>query len=265
MDITRYNSKAWDRQVANGNEWTQPVSTEVIERARQGSWQIVLTPIKPVPSSWFPPLEGREVLLLAGGGGQQGPVLAAAGARVTIFDNSPAQLAQDRMVAEREGLTLETVQGDMVNLSCFADDRFDLIVHPCSNCFVPDINPVWREAYRVLRPGGALLSGMCNPVLFVTDPALEKQGIAQFKHRIPYSDLTSISEAEREEHYPGQPLSFGHSLEDQLGGQLRAGFVLTDLYEDGWSAEHGPIHDFLDCFLATRALKSAGKVHSLQG
>jgi len=30
---------------------------------------------------------------LASGGGQQGPVLAAAGAHVTVFDNSPRQLA----------------------------------------------------------------------------------------------------------------------------------------------------------------------------
>lgn len=255
MDISQHNSQAWDRQVADGNPWTQPVSPEVISKARAGDWSIVLTPTRAVPASWFPPLSGCEILLLAGGGGQQGPTLAAAGARVTVFDNSAAQLRQDRLVAEREGLEIETVQGDMTSLSQFSDSRFDLIVHPCSNCFVPDVNPVWREAFRVLKPGGALLSGLCNPVLFATDPALDKQGIAQFKYRIPYSDLTSISEAERKKYFPGQPLSFGHSLEDQLGGQLRAGFVLADLYEDGWSPDHGPIHEFLPCFLATRALK----------
>jgi 2-polyprenyl-3-methyl-5-hydroxy-6-metoxy-1,4-benzoquinol methylase len=70
------------------------------------------------------------VLCLASGGGQQGPILAAAGARVTVFDNSPQQLAQDRFVARREGLTLETVEGDMRDLSVFADVSFDLIVHP---------------------------------------------------------------------------------------------------------------------------------------
>ena len=255
MDVTQHNREAWDRQVAQGNMWTRPVSAEVIEQARRGSWEIVLTPTKPVPAHWFPALANCQVLVLAGGGGQQGPILAAAGARVTVFDNSAAQLAQDRLVAEREDLQLETVQGDMACLSSLADGRFDLIVHPCSNCFVPDLNPVWREAHRVLRAGGSILSGMCNPVLFVTDPELDKQGIAQFKFRTPYSDLTSISESDREKYYPGQPLSFGHSLEDQIGGQLRAGFVLSDFYEDGWSVEHGPIHEFLPCFMATRALK----------
>ncbi|MEZ0276700.1 MAG: class I SAM-dependent methyltransferase, partial [Roseimicrobium sp.] len=154
VDILAYNREAWNRRVAQGNEWTVPVSAEAIARAREGEWSIVLTPLKPVPSDWFPGLRGKKVLGLAAGGGQQGPLLAAAGAEVTIFDNSPAQLAQDAAVAEREKLSLNTLQGDMADLSVFEDETFDLIVHPCSNCFVPDIKPVWREAFLVLKPGG---------------------------------------------------------------------------------------------------------------
>ena len=112
-------------------------------RAREGVWTIVLTPTKPVPSGWFPNLNGLDVLCLASGGGQQGPILAAAGARVTVFDNSPGQLARDRIVAEREGLAIETVLGDMADLSAFPKARFDLIVHPVSNIFAPEIRPVW--------------------------------------------------------------------------------------------------------------------------
>ena len=94
-----------------------PVGPEEIARARRGDWSLVLTPTKPVPADWFPPLAGLDVLCLASGGGQQGPILAAAGANVTVFDNSPNQLAQDRLVADREGLAIETVQGDMADLS----------------------------------------------------------------------------------------------------------------------------------------------------
>jgi SAM-dependent methyltransferase len=154
-DILRYNRDAWDRQVERGNPWTVPVGPDVIARARQGDWQIILTPTKPVPADWFPPLASLEVLCLASGGGQQGPILAVAGAKVTVFDNSPGQLAQDRLVADREGLMMETIQGDMADLSVFPDGRFDLIVHPVSNVFAPDVKPVWREAYRVLRPEGS--------------------------------------------------------------------------------------------------------------
>src|SRR5690242_4949424 len=102
MDIQEYNRRAWDRQAESGNRWTIPVGPEVTAAARRGDWHIHLTPTKPVPRDWFPPLPGLDVLCLAAGGGQQGPVLAAAGANVIVFDNSPAQLARDRMVAERD-------------------------------------------------------------------------------------------------------------------------------------------------------------------
>src|SRR6185369_15400348 len=165
FDVCRYNRRAWDAEVERGNPWTVPVSPEIIRRAREGDWEVVLTPLKAVPRDWFPPLAGLSVLGLAASGGQQAPILAAAGARVTVLDNSPAQLAQDRAV-ERDGLDLTLVEGDMANLGTFPSESFDLVFHPCSNSFVPDIVPVWREAFRVLRPGGVLLAGFVNPVAF---------------------------------------------------------------------------------------------------
>ena len=146
--LLQYNRQAWNEQVAKKNRWTLPVTPDEIERARNGDWNIVLTPTKPVPREWFPDFKSQEskVLCLAGAGGQQTPILAAAGASVTVFDNSENQLAQDRMVAERENLKIETVQGDMADLSCFDNESFDMIFHPCSNTFVPDIRPVWKEA-----------------------------------------------------------------------------------------------------------------------
>jgi 2-polyprenyl-3-methyl-5-hydroxy-6-metoxy-1,4-benzoquinol methylase len=120
FDVRSYNRAAWNRQVAIGNPWTIPVSPEVIQAARQGNWQLLLTPTIPVPMEWYPqPLAGKDVLCLASAGGQQGPVLAAAGANVTVYDNSPAQLSRDRMVAERENLPIHTLEGDMRDLSVF--------------------------------------------------------------------------------------------------------------------------------------------------
>lgn len=256
MDLLQYNREAWDREVSKRNVWTVPVTSEQISQARKGVWDILLTPQKPVPRSWFPPLLGKKVLALASAGGQQGPILAAAGAEVTVFDNSPAQLSQDRLVAEREQLTLKLVQGDMKDLSCFSDQSFDLIFHPCSNCFVPDVKPVWKEAFRVLKKGGILLSGICNPIAFTLDPVLESQGILQIKYKIPYSDLTTLTDEERKRYTDkGEPLAFGHTLEDQIGGQIEAGFVLTGFYEDAWTQESSPIHQYMNCYLATKALK----------
>lgn len=257
MDIRSYNRTAWNRQVDEGNEWTVPVSPEVISAARAGDWHIILTPTKPVPNSWFPKMDDCDLLCLASGGGQQGPVLAAAGANVTVLDNSPKQLVQDRAVAQREGLTVRTVEGDMRDLSMFADASFDLIVHPVSNLFVPEVRPVWREAYRVLRPGGALLSGFNNPDTYIFDfDLVDDQGVLEVRYAIPYADITSLPKDRLQRQMDeGWPLEFSHTLEEQIGGQCDAGFLIAGFFEDAWPAKEEPISRYIPTFFATRAIK----------
>ncbi len=257
IDPRNYNRDAWNRQVESGtNPWTQPVSPEVIARARQGQWDVLLTEQKPVPHDWFPPLAGLQLLGLACGGGQQGPVFAAAGAHVTIFDNSPAQLARDREVAAREGLTLRTVEGDASNLSAFADESFDLVFNPVSIVFMADARPVWKEAFRVLKPGGLLLTGFINPVHYIFDLYKQDDGILEIAHSIPYSDLTSLSQEDLEEYLEGGlPLEFGHSLTDLIGGQIDAGFLISGFYED--SMKESPLAAYHPNYIATRAIKPA--------
>lgn len=258
MDVIAYNRAAWDRQVTDGNEWTVPVGSEVIAAARRDEWSIVLTAVKPVPREWFPPLEGADVLCLASGGGQQGPVLAAAGANVTVFDNSPAQLARDREVADREGLAIRTVQGDMRDLSAFAGASFDLVFHPVSNLFCPEVRPVWREAYRVLRSGGVLLAGFMNPAAFIFDwDEKEASGKLVVRYTLPYADVTSKTEAAlAAQMEKGWPLEYSHTLADQIGGQLDAGFLLAALYEDYHpEAWNDPLSKHMPVYIATRAIK----------
>jgi len=235
--LVDYNRAAWDTQVKNQNEWTRPVTSEQIAAAKGGDWSVVLTPTKPIPREWFPDFSTREikVLCLAGSGGQQAPILAAAGAKVTVFDLSPFQLGQDKLVAYREGLEIETVEGDMRDLSAFPDETFDLIIHPCSNCFVPDIQPVWNEAARVLKPGASILSGFTKPIFYIFDFEQMERGKLEVAYSIPYSDLTSLSEEKRQAFIDAQePLCFGHSLTDQIGGQIKAGLNITGYYEDVW-------------------------------
>jgi SAM-dependent methyltransferase len=254
MDIRDHNRRAWDREVERGNRWTQPVTPEAIARARQGQWQIVLTENAPIPADWLGDVGGRDVLCLASGGGQQGPILAAAGARVTVFDNSPRQLAQDRLVAERDGLSLITIEGDMRRLDALAAESFDLIVHPVSNPFVPGVRPVWQEAFRVLRPGGRLLAGFMNPVGYIFDLEASERGELVVRHTLPYSDLDSLTDTERQGLIDkGQALEWSHTLSDQIGGQLEAGLVITGFYEDITTEQL--IGRYMPVYIATRADK----------
>ena len=255
MDVHSYNKDAWNREVEGGeSRWTKPFDPEIIAKARKGDFSIVLTENITVPHHWFPPLQGADVLCLASGGGQQGPVLAAVGANVTVFDNSPAQLRQDQLVAEREALTIRTVEGDAADLSVFPNESFDLVFNPCSTVFMQDVRAVWKECARVLRPGGILMTGSMNPVHYIFDLFKMDEGILEVTHQIPYSDLTSIPKEDLEEQLEkGLPLEFGHSLTDLLGGQMYAGFVITDMYED-YMLE-SPLHNYHPSYIATKAVK----------
>ena len=259
-EVGKLNQEGWDRRVAEKDVWTQPVSAEDIARARLGDWSIVLTPNKPVPRDWFGEVADKDILCLASGGGQQGPILAAAGARVVVFDASPAQLAQDEAVARRDGLPLTTEQGFMHDLSVFADGRFDLVFHPVSNCYAPEIEPVWRECFRILKPGGVLLAAFMNPFVYLFDDAAETLEDLKVRYALPYADVVDRPADELQrliEH--DHTVEFSHSLETQIGGQLKAGFVLTHLFEDkdrAWDRNgHAGRSRYFPTSVATRALK----------
>ena len=252
MDIRAYNRAAWDKQVERGNPWTIPVTPETVAAARRGEWSVLLTETRPVPRSWFPALEDCDVLCLASGGGQQAPILAAAGACVTVLDNSPKQLEGDRMVATREGLAIRTVEGDMRDLSAFADESFDVVFHPVANTFVPQVRTIYREAARVLRRGGFLLAGFMNPSIYVFDGTGDTHDTLELRHTLPF-DPMEFSEEERLRMFGSDgPLQWSHSLTDQIGGQVDAGLVLVGLYEDH---QRGPLDRYMPAYIATRAVK----------
>lgn len=258
MNVQEYNSAAWDKESAGDNIWTRPFAPEVIAAARKGKWDVVLTPVRAVPRDWFGEgVAGKDLLGLASGGGQQMPIFAAAGARVTSFDNSAAQLAHDELVAKREGLDIRLEKGDAADLSRFADNSFDIIFHPCSNCFMPELAPIWEGCHRILRPGGLLLAGFANPALFIFDRGpLDDEKRLVVRHSIPYSDAGSLEEHELAEMIEkGEPLEYSHTLTGQIGGQIAAGFIIDGFFEDGWQDDSHPLNAIMPPFIATRAVK----------
>ncbi len=257
MNTVTYNREAWNRQSTSGSRWSEPVDSKTIQSAKTGEWKVILTPNKNVPLNWFGHLSGKKVLCLASGGGQQAPVLAAAGASVVSFDNSDEQLSKDQMVANRDQLDLKICQGDMADLSIFDDESFDLIFHPVSNVFSESISPVWKECFRVLKKGGRLLSGFMNPMFFLFDhEEAEETGLLQVRYALPFSDLKSLPKEKLDKiTEEGLAFEFGHTLEDQIGGQIEAGFAICGLYEDDWDEKATPLNKFASMYIATLARK----------
>lgn len=250
MDYIDINASEWDKRSREGNIWTLPISHDEFVRAKSGDWRVLLTPTKPAPAEWFPPLAGADVLGLASGGGQQCPIFKAAGANVTVFDLSARQLENELMMAERERYSIAIVKGDMSKPFPFADASFDLVFHPVSNCYVHDVEHVWREAYRVLRPGGTLLAGFTNPAVYLfgddADPL-------RATVRLPYDPLQNPDAKRPAGAADKGAIEFSHSLTEQIGGQIRAGFTLLDMYED--TDREAAIAQYMPCYVATRSAK----------
>lgn len=248
MDYTEINSKTIDSWVEGGWEWGKPITHEEYVKAQNGEWGVLLSPTKFVPKEWFCGFKGAEILGLASGGAQQMPVFSALGARCTVFDYSQKQIESELMVADREGYKINAVRGDMTKRLPFEDDSFDLIFHPVSNCYIEDVNHVWNECFRVLKKGGILLAGLDNGMNF-----LWNEDETRLAYTLPYNPLKD-KELMEDAVKNNWGVQFSHSIEEQIDGQIRAGFTLTNVYSDtngvGNLHEHG-----VPCFWATRAIK----------
>ena len=243
------NSKTIDRWVDDGWEWGKPISREVYAAAKNGQWDVKLTPVKFVPHDWFGDLKGRRVLGLAAGGGQQMPIFAALGAECTVLDYSEKQLESERMVAQREGYDITIVRADMTKRLPFDDNSFDLIFHPVSNCYVYAVLPIWRECARVLKPGGRLLAGLDNGFNYAFD-----EDETKIINTLPFNPLEDEDQM-RQLQKDDSGIQFSHTAHEQLTGQLKAGLQLLDLYED--TNGYGNLHAHnIPTYWATLARKA---------
>ena len=248
MDYQDINAKTIDRWIEEGWEWGRPISHEDFLKVTQGIWDVLLTPTKKVPRDWFGDLKGKKILGLASGGGQQMPVFAALGADCTVLDYSEKQLESERYVSDREGYKINIIRADMTKRLPFEDGAFDLVFHPVSNCYVKDVRAIWRECYRILKKGGFLLSGVDHYINHIVDEN-EKEII----NSLPF-DPTENEEYRKQLERDDAGMQFSHTLEEQIGGQLEAGFTLLDLYED--TNGEGRLHEMnIPTFIAMRSKK----------
>jgi SAM-dependent methyltransferase len=248
---TDINARTIDGWVKNGWEWGRPITHEEFMRAKNDEWNVLLTASKFVPKEWFPPLKGKKLLGLAAGGAQQMPVFSALGADCTVLDYSDAQLESERVVAERERYAINIVKADMTQKLPFNDSEFDMVFHPVSNCYIENVFHVWNECYRVLKKGGVLLAGMDNGIGFLFEDVCKSPLVV--KNKLPFNPLKDPELAKKQDSEK-DGVQFSHTLEEQIGGQLKAGFTLLDLYEDG--DKNCCLREYnIPQYIATRAIK----------
>jgi len=236
----------YDRVEANMNHlaekevwWAHGATAEQIQAAQNGELDLPMGIGRTVPREWVGDLTGKKVLCLAGAGGLQAPLLAAAGAEVTVLDLSEKMLEKDRLMAARYGLHIEIEHGNMTDLSRFEDESFDCVFNPASLFYVPSVLPVFRECGRVLKKGGSLFLAAPNPINYVCDYVPEG-GYYKAVNRMPYAASEHADQ--------GDWVEFGHTLEDYLGGQIACGLMITGFIED----QH---EDITELFFISRAIK----------
>lgn len=179
------------------------------------------------------------------------PVLSKLGAECTVFDYSDKQLEAEKMVAEREGYSINIIKGDMSKPLPFEDESFDLIFHPVSNVYVEDVYHIWNECYRILKKGGRLLSGLDNGIDYLFDESDPFKVV----NPLPFNPLKMSEEKRNAMIENGDGIQFSHTLDEQIGGQLKAGFMLKALYEDRDKEGGNEIGKYYPQYVATFAVK----------
>jgi len=232
-EIAKRNLKRWKRAVSEGDRCTQPwlnLDKDVITAYAKGDIDVLPEPYKCIyPNSIFKDVEGKEVLCLASGGGQQSAMFGILGAHVTVLDLTEEQLEGDRKAAEHYGYKVTTVQGDMRDLKVFKDNSFDLVYQPVSINFVPDVRKVYREVVRVLRKGGLYSVEYGNPAFsLIEEESWDGKG---YRLSHPYKR----GRIEQDEKWGEE---FTHFFSDIFNGLVEEGFMIQEVWEDPHSTYH---------------------------
>lgn len=219
MQFREQNRHAWNHLAESGSQFAHVATDEECAH-----------PLLTLDThGWLPgSVKGLNVLCLAGGGGWQSILYAAAGAHVTVADLSPAMLQLDRREAARRNLAVRTLEASMDDLSALSDAAFDIVHQPVSTCYVARLAPVYQEIARVLRPGGLYISQHKQPTSL---QIVDRDAHNRYLIGISYYTNDPLPAVVDESYREAGTAEYLHRWQDLLGGLCRAGFVVEDLTE----------------------------------
>ncbi len=235
-EVAKYNVERWRAMAESEALYTRPLLDLDAESARA----------RVDERGWLGDLDGRRVLCLAGGGGGDSAAFALLGARVTVLDLSEEQLERDRLAARHYGFEVETLRGDMRDLSGLHGRDFDVVAHSYSLNFVPDARAVFREVARVLRPGGLYRFMCANPFLLgLSTRDWDGRGYSLKQPYVEGAEVTGVDEEwvfsnpPAESAHPAPSREYRHGLGTLVGGLTDSGFRILRASEDE-SINHDP-------------------------
>jgi SAM-dependent methyltransferase len=246
-----HNRRAWDSRARRGERFARPVV--------DGELHDTLDQLD--ENGWLGDLRGKRLLCLAAGGGRQSAQYALLGAEVTVVDISPEMLRIDREVATERGLAIRTVEASMDDLSALPPAGFDVVIHPVSTCYLPDVVAVYREVARVTAPGGLYISQHKQPTSLQADVQPGPRGYELIEPYYRQGPLPAITGSlHREE----GTMEFLHRWEELLGGLCRAGFVIEDVTEPPHANPRSPPGTFKhrSCYVAPYVRVKARRAYS---
>lgn len=227
-DVAVANRKLWEMEVEKGCGYTIPwldIDRETLRRFAAGELEVLAEPMDCIfPANFFRNVNGKDVLCLAAGGGQQSAIFGLLGARVTVVDLAEGQLAGDRKAAAHYGYAIRTLQADMRDLSGMEPNSFDLVFQANSMVYVPDARVVYGEVARVLRPGGLYRVDGTNPAT-----AFMEWNGSNYVVKSPYN--------QRVNRRSDGGVEFRHYLDDTFNGLIDAGFSIQRVHEEPYSRQ----------------------------
>ena len=220
------NEEFWEQEVARGGGHTLPwvdLDVEELRKYIRGDLNGRIVGrrdperfVNMVPDELRPlgNVEGKDLLCLGCGGGQQSALFALLGARVTVVDISNGQLEADRRAASHYGYDVRTIHADMRDLSFIEAESMDVVIG-WSTAYVPDVVRVHLEVARVMKVGGLYSTGANQPA---TGP-VEWDG-SHYRLTKPYADRNENPEESNGTH------CFIHYMDDMFNGLADAGLSI---------------------------------------
>jgi SAM-dependent methyltransferase len=225
-EIAAANQRLWDEEVRKKGGYTVPwldLNVDLIHQYAHGQLNPVPYPLYVMyPPELLLDVEGKDVLCLASGGGQQSAVFGLLGARVTVVDLSKGQLNGDETAAKHYGYRVNTVQTDMRDLSCLEADSFDMVHQMFSISWVPNVREVYEGVARLTRTDGIYQVGHWQPAVAMVEWNGENYCVTK-----PY--------AERMNRGKSGEYDFRHYMDDIFNGLLDSGFSIQRIHEGPFS------------------------------